>query len=110
MLEMQEIHTGGRPKHLYRLSAAGMKRLLQVKQQLHDFFTRMQEEFAYLFDENFSVDVFLDNANFTDHDPLDHILERDIPIDEKIEHLESIEQDLEQALQRVRELKEELIK
>ncbi len=99
----------GRPKHLYFLSEQGEGKLNDLKNNLSKHFEFMKERFPTENDK-FDHKCFLKDATFKVwSSPVEHIVQKNISDNDKLEILTMMESDLTRILKKVRKEKKKLL-
>ncbi len=98
----------GRPKHLYFLTDKGENKLIDLRQKngkIFEFIKRRFPESGIEFDH----DVFLKEATFSVwSSPVEYIMQKDIPNEEKLNVLTYMEKDVNEILRKIRKEKAKL--
>ena len=98
----------GRPKHLYFLSEQGEEKLGDLRENLSKYFKFIKERFP-IEDTNFDHVTFLKEATFKVwSSPVEHVIQRDISDEEKLEILTRMESDLTKMLEKIIKEKKKL--
>jgi len=98
----------GRPKHLYFLSEQGEEKLGDLRENLSKYFKFIKERFP-IEDTNFDHVTFLKEATFKVwSSPVEHVIQRDISDEEKLEILTRMESDLTKMLEKILKEKKKL--
>jgi len=109
LIKKDDISTEtGRPKHLYFLSEQGEEKLGDLRENLSKYFEFMKERFP-IEDKNFDHVSFLKEATFKVwSSPVEHVIQRDISDEEKLEILTRMESDLNRMLEKILKEKKKL--
>ncbi|MFX0048853.1 MAG: hypothetical protein ACFE8G_11905, partial [Candidatus Hermodarchaeota archaeon] len=100
----------GRPKHLYFLTDKGENKLLDLRQKIGKIFEFIKHRFPESGVE-FDHDKFLKEATFSVwSSPVEYIMQRNIPIEEKLNALTYMEKDVNLILRKIRKEKAKLQK
>ncbi|MFW9948607.1 MAG: PadR family transcriptional regulator [Candidatus Thorarchaeota archaeon] len=100
----------GRPKHLYFLTDKGESKLLELRQKIGKIFEFIKQRFPESGIE-FDHDQFLKEATFSVwSSPVEYIMQRNIPIEEKLNALTYMEKDVNLILRKIRKEKAKLQK
>jgi DNA-binding PadR family transcriptional regulator len=92
----------GRPKHLYFLTERGERKLSDLRQKIGKIFEFLKHRFPET-SEEFDHDKFLKEATFNVwSSPVEHIMQKDIPNEEKLEVLNYMENDVNEILRKIR--------
>jgi DNA-binding PadR family transcriptional regulator len=98
----------GRPKHLFFLSKQGESRLDDLRKNLGKYFEFIRERFPNT-NSSFDHEIFLKEATFKVwSSPVEHVLQKDIPDEKKLEFLSIMESDLTRMLKKIRKEKNKL--
>ena len=98
----------GRPKHLYFLSEKGEARLEDLRESLSKYFEFIKERFP-IENSDFDHVTFLKEATFKVwSSPVEHVIQRDISDEEKLEILTRMETDLTKMLEKIQKEKKKL--
>jgi len=95
----------GRPKHVYFLSEKGEARLEDLRVSLGKYFEFIQERFP-IENSEFDHESFLKEATFKVwSSPVEHVIQKDISNEEKLEILTQMESDLNIMLEKIQKEK-----
>ena len=98
----------GRPKHLYFLSEKGESRLGDLRASLGKYFEFIKERFP-IENGDFDHEAFLKEATFKVwSSPVEHVIQKDISNEEKLEILTQMESDLNRMLEKIQKEKKKL--
>ena len=99
----------GRPKHVYFLSEKGEARLEDLRVSLGKYFEFIKERFP-IENSDFDHVSFLKVATFKVwSSPVEHVIQKDISNEEKLEILTQMESDLNIMLEKIQKEKKKLI-
>ncbi|MBY9011134.1 MAG: helix-turn-helix transcriptional regulator [Candidatus Lokiarchaeota archaeon] len=100
----------GRPKHLYFLTDKGESKLLDLRGKLGKIFEFIKHRFPESCIE-FDHEEFLKEATFSVwSSPVEYIMQKDIPNEEKLNFLTYMEKDVNEILRKIRKEKVKLQK
>ena len=109
LIKRDDISTEtGRPKHLYFLSKQGEAKLVDLRENLSKYFEFMKERFD-INDTEFDHETFLKDATFSVwSSPVEHVIQKSISNEDKLEILTGMESDFEKMLDKIRKEKKKL--
>ncbi len=98
----------GRPKHLYFLTDKGESKLIELRQKIGKIFEFIKHRFPESGIE-FDHEKFLKEATFCVwSSPVEYIMQKEIPNEEKLNFLIYMEKDVNEILQKIRKEKVKL--